>query len=104
MNKNIIPSTKEIRREREDKFFKIVIPLVFIVACSAYGYSIINPPQKKLESGYVNQNKLEIKATDLDNNKVFETTLNYKGKSYLFKEDETGKPVVVPYSVIPQKI
>ncbi|MEK6872333.1 MAG: hypothetical protein AABX16_05505 [Nanoarchaeota archaeon] len=60
--------------------------------------------EKKLGKEFIIPSKLETKLIDLDNDNQTETVITYKNKSWLFKEDETGKPAATPYSVIPQQI
>ncbi len=62
------------------------------------------PSTSKVDAGYVVPSKLEIKVTDLKSNGGRDTLLQYEGKSYLFKVDDTGTPKVVPYEVKPTEI
>lgn len=57
------------------------------------------PRDYKIQSGYVQPSKLEIKLKDIDRNGTNETLLIYDGRDYLLKLDEEGKPIVKDYYV-----
>lgn len=69
------------------------------------GYQPYNriPTDRKIEVGYTNPSRLEIKLEDLNKNGFNETLLNYDEKSYLLREVD-GKPVILDYEIKPVEI
>ncbi len=66
------------------------------------GYQPTNfiPRDIKIETGFVEPSKLEIKLRDIDKNGRNETLIEYDGKSYLLKLDEQGNPKVQAYEIV----
>lgn len=62
------------------------------------------PQQDTVQSGSVVPSQLEIEVDDLDRNGEEEAILIYKGISYLFREDEQGRPYATPYQITVQPI
>ncbi len=54
----------------------------------------------KVESGFVDPSKLEVKLDDINRNGKNETHLVYDGIDYLLELSEEGKPMIVEYSFV----
>lgn len=85
-----------------------IATLVLGAACALYALQDMcelfykhQPNTSKVQSEYVVPSKLEIKVKDIDGNGERETLIEYNGRTYLFKLDEAGKPIVQPYEVKP---
>ena len=84
-----------------------IVFTVGFIGCRGYAagstYTYSTPNTDKVQSGYVIPNKLEIKLGDLDQNGENEVLLKYDGKPYLFRLNDKGEPVVVPYTITPRE-
>ena len=58
---------------------------------------------QKVQLGYLNPNKLEIKVKDLDLNGE-EVITKYDGKDYLLKLNEKGGPEIIDYMINPSEV
>lgn len=58
------------------------------------------PNISEVQQGYIAPAKLEIKTRDLDSNGEKEVLLEYKGISYLLR-DEQGRPKIYSYKIKP---
>src|SRR3989338_9252964 len=107
---NVVDIMDELKYTKKNlKWSRIgVISLAFCAGILEY-ILFKTPYPEKVESGYLNPSKIEIKVKDLENDSIPETIMNYKGIDYLLIEDSTGKPKIQGYKInsgrtIPSKI
>ena len=98
-----VQSLSSVQRNKIQGILEI-ITFGLIVGTSALVYLSMSSRNERIpqriQKGFIHLSELEINEnSDIDKNSDRETILNYKGKSYLFKEDEAGRPVAIPYQI-----
>jgi hypothetical protein len=88
-------------RTIKDIVFYLVVAGAVIHLGTLFFYKYIKPI--KIQQGYVNPSKLELKLGDVNRDGQKEVYLTYNKKSYLFTLDGRGKPLVQDYEVKPAK-
>ncbi len=78
--------------------------VMFCFASIERQFENIIPFTENVQEGYVNPSRLEIKLEDKNNDKKYETLLNYNGVSYLLKVDENSRPFVSSYEIKPAEM
>lgn len=78
-----------------------IITGVVLIGFFLIGDAYTSRHTPKTEKSYIDLNEVNFKRIDFNQNGETETVLVHRGIEYLLKEDEMGKPVVIPFEAHP---
>jgi hypothetical protein len=86
------------------KYLVKVVVGTYAASCTIIATSQLITNMSTVKKGYVDPSQIEIKTLDIDKDDTLETILLYNNKKYLFKTDDSKKPVLLEYKIKPAKI